>query len=156
VRDFTGGKSEILGEMRTQGGRVYFVQNQSSGKIEALRLEQKGKDEFALGFTAVLKPIVQSPAAPPPVQERPVPPAAAPRPAPPRPQPPPPVQAPVRPPSPPPAPVEPRPPLRTPPPPPKEDSWLQLARDLVDQPVVVAGLVASVILILLIVLVLVA
>jgi hypothetical protein len=74
VSDFAGDRYDILGEMRSQGGRIYFAREKSSGKIEALRLEKKGADEFALGLTGVLKPIVQGttpgagpwPGAPPP------------------------------------------------------------------------------------------
>lgn len=59
VTDFAGDRYDILGEMRSQGGRIYFALEKSSGKIEALRLEKKGADEFALGLTGVLKPLVQ-------------------------------------------------------------------------------------------------
>ena len=67
VLDFAGDRYDILGEMRSQGGRIYFALEKATGRIEALRLEKKGAEEFALGLTGVLKPIVQgTPAAPPP------------------------------------------------------------------------------------------
>jgi hypothetical protein len=67
VLDFAGDRFDILGEMRSQGGRIYFALEKATGRIEALRLEKKGAEEFALGLTGVLQPIVQgTPAAPPP------------------------------------------------------------------------------------------
>lgn len=80
VLDFAGDRYDILGEMRSQGGRIYFALEKASGRIEALRLEKKGAEEFALGLTGVLKPIVQGAAPPPPPPPRP---RAAPPPAPP-------------------------------------------------------------------------
>jgi hypothetical protein len=79
VSDFAGDRYDILGEMRSQGGRIYFALEKSSGKIEALRLEKKGADEFALGLTGVLKPIVQGIPSAPARAHVPSPPPAAPR-----------------------------------------------------------------------------
>jgi hypothetical protein len=61
VQSLAEGRFEILGEMRTQGGgRIYFARDVASGKVEALRLQKKSEDEFSLGFTGVLKPVVAS------------------------------------------------------------------------------------------------
>jgi hypothetical protein len=61
VQEFATDRFEILGEMQTQGGgRVYFARDIQSGKVEALRLQKKSDDEFDLGFTGILKPVVAS------------------------------------------------------------------------------------------------
>jgi hypothetical protein len=61
VQDFATDRFEILGEMRTQGGgRIYFARDVTSGKVEALRLKKQSGDEFSLGFTGILKPVVAS------------------------------------------------------------------------------------------------
>jgi len=78
VLDFAGDRYDILGEMRSQGGRIYFALEKESGRIDALRLEKKGADEFALGLTGVLKPIVRGAAVPPPPPPPPRPRAAPP------------------------------------------------------------------------------
>jgi hypothetical protein len=172
VQEFARGKFDILGEMRTQeGGRIYFVRDVASGKVETLRLQNKGADEFDLGFTGVLKPVVASvvgkdrpslssasfpsrvdsaPAeAPqqvqPPAPPRPVPtgqvPPATPRTGQPRP---------LREAAPPSRPVRPSPP----PPPAGSDPWAPL-REFVQQPIVMATLLVSLVLFLLIILALV-
>jgi len=68
---------EILGDMRSQDGRVYFARELVSGKIEALRLTALQGDEFAIGATRVLKTFVEPESA-----ARPAVPAAAPPPPP--------------------------------------------------------------------------
>jgi len=61
VEEFARGKYDILGEMSTQGGgRVYFARDVATGKVEALRLQKLGEDDFSLGVTGVLKPIVET------------------------------------------------------------------------------------------------
>jgi hypothetical protein len=61
VQEFATDRFEILGEMQTQGGgRVYFARDIESGKVEALRLQKKSEDEFSLGFTGILRPVVAS------------------------------------------------------------------------------------------------
>jgi len=61
VQEFATDRFEILGEMQTQGGgRVYFARDIESGKVEALRLQKKSEDEFDLGFTGILQPVVAS------------------------------------------------------------------------------------------------
>jgi hypothetical protein len=83
---------EILGDMRSQDGRVYFVRELESGKIQALRLTAQAGDEFAIRVTRALESIALSrrpapspaPAAPPPPRPAP-PPAPPPGPAPPAP-----------------------------------------------------------------------
>jgi hypothetical protein len=61
VQEFATDRFEILGEMRTQGeGRIYFARDILSGQVEVLRLRKTGEDEFALGFTGILKPVVAS------------------------------------------------------------------------------------------------
>ena len=61
VQEFATDRFEILGEMITQGGgRIYFARDIPSGRVEALRLQKKSGDEFSLGFTGILKPVVAS------------------------------------------------------------------------------------------------
>ena len=61
VQEYATDRFEILGEMRTQGGgRIYFARDVASGKVEALRLNRTSEDEFSLGFTGILKPVVAS------------------------------------------------------------------------------------------------
>jgi hypothetical protein len=61
VQEFATDRFEILGEMRTQGGgRIYFARDVPSGRVEALRLQKTSGDEFSLGFTGILKPVVAS------------------------------------------------------------------------------------------------
>jgi hypothetical protein len=82
---------EILGDMRSQEGRVYFARERKTGKIQALRLTAQAGDEFAIRVTRAFEALALSrkptAAAPPP------PAAPPPRPAPP--PPPPPQPAPV-------------------------------------------------------------
>jgi hypothetical protein len=143
VLDFAGDRYDILGEMRSQGGRIYFALEKATGRIEALRLEKKGAEEFALGLTAVLKPIVQGPpppAAPPP--PRPQPGVSGGRVEPARPG----IPAP---------PARPRPPRPAPAPQPRRaralDAWLEQARALwrdIEQspPAIVAVVVVGILL----------
>lgn len=61
VQDFATDRFEILGEMITQGGgRIYFARDIPSGRVEALRLQKTSGDEFSLGFTGILKPVIAS------------------------------------------------------------------------------------------------
>jgi hypothetical protein len=61
VQEFATNRFEILGEMQTQGGgRIYFARDIESGKVGALRLQKQSEDEFNLGFTGILKPVVAS------------------------------------------------------------------------------------------------
>lgn len=57
VEEATRGKFEILGEMpRAEGDAVvYFARDLSSGKVEALRVQQEGGQEYSIGLTGVLK-----------------------------------------------------------------------------------------------------
>jgi hypothetical protein len=57
VREAVQGKFEILGEMKDARGEglVYFARDITSGRIEALRLEQEGADDFSIGLTGVLE-----------------------------------------------------------------------------------------------------
>jgi hypothetical protein len=121
VEEAAAGRYDILGEMRHSDGPgvVYFARDLATGRIEALRVQPEGADEFSVGKTNVMRRLSVSiqaardpaPAArpAPPAQPR-VPPPAQPR-VPPRP----PVVPPTRP-----APVtrrplvEPRPPAQSP------------------------------------------
>jgi len=167
VQEFAADRFEILGEMRTQGGgRVYFARDVASGKVEALRLQKTREDEFSLGFTGVLKPLVASlvgtnrpslvgVAPPPATDQKPVAPAKQPQ-SPPR-QPP----TPTRPAPPPARPRQPPPAAGTAPraqrpgaprqPSTQQDPWAPL-RDFIQQPVVMATLLACLVLLLLILL----
>jgi hypothetical protein len=88
VRESASDQYEVLGEMPRArgGGRVYFARDLASGAIVALRLQRDrsmaGDDQFSLGRTQVLKPIVAdmgaqyasptvvaTPAAPPPPRQ---------------------------------------------------------------------------------------
>ncbi len=61
VQEFATDSFEILGEMRTQGGgRIYFARDFVTQKVEVLRLQRTSEDEFSLGFTGVLKPVIAS------------------------------------------------------------------------------------------------
>jgi hypothetical protein len=141
VEEFARGKYDILGEMGTQGGgRVYFGRDLATGTVDALRLQKLGEEEFSLGVTGVLKPIVQSavsrggPApATPPVQP------AMPPPAPPPVQPQPPRPAGPG--------MSPAPEFHAQP----EDQWAPL-REFVQQPVVLVAILVAAILFLMIVL----
>ena len=167
VQEFATDRFEILGEMRTQGGgRIYFARDVASGKVEALRLQKTREDEFSLGFTGVLKPIVASVigtdrpsmagvAPPSQIDQAPVAPARQPQ-SPPR-QPP----TPTRPAPPPARPRQPPPVGGTAPraqrpgtlrqPSTKQDQWAPL-REFVQQPTVMATLLACLVLLLLIIL----
>lgn len=167
VQEFATGRFEILGEMRTQGGgRIYFARDVASGKVEALRLQKTREDEFSLGFTGVLKPVVASVvgkdrpslvgvAPPPAIDRKPVAPAKQPQsllrqpPTPTRPAPPP-----ARPRQQPPV-AGTAPPARRPgalrQPSTQHDPWAPL-RDFIQQPVVMATLLACLVLLLLILL----
>jgi len=56
LKQATGGRYEILGEMERPGGKgvVYFARDTETDKIEALRLEQEGARDFSVGLTGVL------------------------------------------------------------------------------------------------------
>ena len=64
VRESASDQYEVLGEMPRArgGGRVYFARELATGAIVALRLQRErstaGEDQFSLGRTQVLKPIV--------------------------------------------------------------------------------------------------
>jgi hypothetical protein len=82
------GRFEILGDMRSQDGRVYFVRELESGKIQALRLTAQAGDEFAIRVTRALESIALSGRpAPSPAPAAPPPPRPAPAPSPPPPSP---------------------------------------------------------------------
>lgn len=169
VQEFAADRFEILGEMRTQGGgRLYFARDVASGKVEALRLQKTREDEFSLGFTGVLKPVVASVVGtdrpslaggtpPPKLDREPVAPPKQP-PAPPRQPPTPTHQAPPT------ARPEPRPPTTGVPPSQRpdrprqpstaQDPWAPL-RDFIQQPLVMATLLVCLVLFLLIILALV-
>ena len=57
VKEATQGKFEILGEMSSVMGGVvvYFARDLSTGKVEALRLQQDNDREYSIGLTGVLK-----------------------------------------------------------------------------------------------------
>jgi hypothetical protein len=90
VDDAAAGRYEILGEMRhAEGpGVVYFARDLATGRIEALRVQPEGAEEFSIGKTNVMRRLSVSiqaarrptPGAPPPQPARPAPPS---RPAPP-------------------------------------------------------------------------
>lgn len=120
VEEAAAGRYEVLGEMRHAEGAgvVYFARSLATGKIEALRVQPEGEQEFSVGKTNVMRRLsvsIQATRAPtPPGQPAPVPP---PRPMPAAPAPPRPAAAP------PPRPAVPptsRPPVHLPPPPPPE------------------------------------
>lgn len=66
VKAATEGEYEILGEMDRAEGRgvVYFARDLETGEITALRLKKEkagtAEEEYSLGKTRVLKPLVQS------------------------------------------------------------------------------------------------
>ncbi|KPK35884.1 MAG: hypothetical protein AMJ65_17020 [Phycisphaerae bacterium SG8_4] len=167
VQEFATDRFDILGEMRTQGGgRIYFARDVASGRVEALRLQKTREDEFSLGFTGVLKPLVASVVgrdrpsllgvAQPPIIDQ-LPSASAKQPQSPTRQPP----TPARPASPPEGPRQPPPvagltqPARRSgaryPPPAQQDPWAPL-REFIQQPVVMVTLLACLVLVLLILL----
>jgi hypothetical protein len=167
VQEFATDRFEILGEMRTQGGgRIYFARDVATGTVEALRLQKTRQDEFSLGFTGVLKPLVASVvgtdrpslagvAPPPQIDRKPVAPAQQPQSAPRQPQTPTrPGPPPVRPRQPPPVAATTQPgrrPSALHPPSAQQDPWAPL-RDFIQQPAVMATLLACVVLLLLILL----
>jgi hypothetical protein len=57
VQQATQGKFEILGEMpRAEGDAVvYFARDLATGKVEALRVQREGAQEYSIGLTGVLK-----------------------------------------------------------------------------------------------------
>ena len=98
VRESAADEYEVLGEMPRArgGGRVYFARDLATGAIIALRLHRErsdsGPDQFSLGRTQVLKPLVAdlgAKYASPSVVASPAPPTAAPAPTPAAPPPPP-------------------------------------------------------------------
>ena len=145
---------EILGDMGSQDGRVYFARNLDSGQIETLRLTAGKGDEFSIRVTRVLESLVSGPAAPP-VAAVPSPPA---RPAPAGPKVPP-SAGPLPRPAP---PMKPASAPRSPIVPPgggtptrplgRMDQWKAMAEEAMQQPLVVMGVVLGAIAILLILL----
>src|SRR5439155_26963099 len=57
VKEATQWKFEILGEMSSVMGGVvvYFARDLSTGKVEALLLQQDNDREYSIGLTGVLK-----------------------------------------------------------------------------------------------------
>jgi len=90
VAEAAAGRFEILGEMKHSDGPgvVYFARDLASGRIEALRVQPEGAEEFSVGKTNVMRRLsvslqaARDQGAPPPSA-----PAAAPRVSPPAPPP---------------------------------------------------------------------
>lgn len=86
VEEAAGGRYEILGEMRhSEGpGVVYFARDLTTGRIEALRVQPEGAEEFSVGKTNVMRRLsvsihaAREPAPPPPRPAAPAPPVVPP------------------------------------------------------------------------------
>jgi hypothetical protein len=57
VEEAAGGRYEILGEMKHSDGPgvVYFARDLATGRIEALRVQPEGAEEFSVGKTNVMR-----------------------------------------------------------------------------------------------------